>query len=186
MHKVFLLAGAFSVCLISCSPTDTTSRRHNTRSIASLSDQNQTTFLRPGEKYPGPDETSYSGPGTYTSDGTDLISVAYSAEGYTVKIKFEEGNLSDALVTQKLGKKVVQLAGKVEKEWPGVYLRITEAWDTESEHSNFSLHYEGRAIDITTSDKDKVKYARLAGLAIETGFDWVYNEGDHVHASVKK
>lgn len=144
-------------------------------------------FLNVGEKWPGEKEQDYSGSALQTLDGTSLSSIAYSAEGYKVEIKFEEGNLSDALVSEKLGDKIVELAQKVEAEWKGqnVYLRVTEAWDTESEHSNFSLHYEGRAVDITTSDRDKIKYNRLAGLCIEVGFDWVYNEGNHVHASIK-
>lgn len=101
--------------------------------------------------------------------------------------KDEERNKSDRMMTPRLRRNLVQLSKLVSQTWPKLELRVTEAWDDRREHGAGSLHYEGRAADITTSDQDPAKLGTLAALAVRAGFDWVfYENASHVHVSVKR
>jgi hypothetical protein len=103
-----------------------------------------------------------------------------------ILFKDEERTGADRLMEPELRDRLSRLARLVEREWPALSLRVTEAWDEDGEHGALSVHYAGRAADVTTSDVDPQRLGRLAGLAIEAGFDWVYRERTHVHVSVRK
>ena len=80
----------------------------------------------------------------------------------------------------------------MKKKWgtEGVKLRVISAYDVDDvnvrRHGKTSLHHEGRAVDLTTSDRDKEKYPILGSMARDAGFNWVlYATKGYIHASVK-
>jgi hypothetical protein len=103
-----------------------------------------------------------------------------------ILFKDEERTGADRLMQPLMRARMNLLAQLVRREWPGLTLRVTEAWDENGEHGDVSVHYAGRAADVTTSDMELARLGRLAGLAIEAGFDWVYREKTHVHVSVRR
>jgi hypothetical protein len=104
-----------------------------------------------------------------------------------IVFKDEEGTGADRRMTEKLRAPVDRLAELVGREWPGTKLRITEAWDEDTEHGPNSTHYEARAADLTTWPIDEARLGRLGRLAVNAGFGFVYYEDrSHIHASVPK
>jgi hypothetical protein len=119
--------------------------------------------------------------------GTSAVKSLVMCDDCPFIFKDEERNKSDRVMTARLRKSLLQLSKLVKETWPKLELRVTEAWDDRREHGPGSVHYEGRAADITTSDQDPQKLGTLAVLAVRAGCDWVfYENAAHVHVSVKR
>jgi len=141
-----------------------------------------------GEKVPNKAEREVvAAASTKIKRGTPAFNALTKNTNADVVFKDEEGTGADRMMTNKLSKKIDALAALVKNEWSGVKPRITEAWDENDEHGTNSVHYEARAVDLTTSDRDSNKLGRLGRLAVDAGFEWVfYENSSHIHASVSK
>jgi hypothetical protein len=106
---------------------------------------------------------------------------------------------TDSLMTPLLKTRLDRLAELVKTEFPGSKLRVSDGFDIDGEHSDNrppdgrgSLHYEGRAADISVGTSptahDPAKLGRLGQLAVDAGFEWVHYETNpvHVHVSVPR
>jgi len=138
--------------------------------------------LAVGKPWPAPNEWAHSEKSEGQSSMQDLV----RNDNPDIEFKDEEGSDEDRYMTLRMKRAADKLASLVKSEFPGLKLRVTDAFDTQGEHTGGSTHYEGRGMDFTTSDRDAAKMSRLAGLATQSGFDWVLNESTHVHASVRR
>ncbi|MES1182759.1 MAG: hypothetical protein ABUL60_03035 [Myxococcales bacterium] len=146
------------------------------------------TQLAVGERMPNDTEANVVGAADAPiARGSGAFKTLVACEDCPFIFKDEERNNSDRVMTPRLRRELIQLSRLVSQTWPKLELRVTEAWDDRREHGPGSIHYEGRAADITTSDQDPAKLGTLAALAVRAGFDWVYYENSaHVHVSVKR
>jgi hypothetical protein len=145
-------------------------------------------MLSVGQRVPDTSEAASVGaPTGKIVRGTSAFEGLVVNDNPKILFKDEEQTAADRLMTGKLRGRLDELADLVLDEWPSHKLRVTEAWDEDLEHTGNSTHYEGRAADVTVSDRDPQKLGRLASLAVEAGFDWVwYEDTKHVHVSVTK
>jgi len=102
-------------------------------------------------------------------------------------------NDEDRLMHPAAVRPLADLAARVHAEWgAGVQVMVVEAYDSQLVHDNiqtnpslrYSLHFEGRSLDLITWPADESRNGRLCVLALEAGFDWVHHEGDHCHVSI--
>lgn len=144
--------------------------------------------LQQGDKVPNKPEVDVVGDFAKRINRNDLeFATLVSNTNPKIVFKDEEGTGADRMMTAKLKAGLDALAILVANEWSGVKLRVTEAWDEDGEHSPKSLHYEGRAADLTTSPVDGAKLGRLGKLAVDAGLGWVFFEdSSHIHVSVPK
>lgn len=153
-----------------------------------LSRHDRGLVARVGDRFPEASEASVVGPlvNRIVRESADF-STLVRCDDASVVFKDEERTGADRMMTPRLRARLLRLSRSVEGAWPGVRLRVTEAWDEAAEHGERSLHYEGRAADLTTSDLDTAKLGRLTRLAVDAGFDWVfYEDASHVHVSVTR
>jgi hypothetical protein len=114
------------------------------------------------------------------------------------KVLFSEGEpppygAEDRMMNPAMVLPLSTLADLVAAEWgANTQVMVTEAYDSLLDHHNFqpdrdlrySLHFEGRSLDLITWPPDEQRNGRLCVLALQAGFDWAHNEGDHCHVSL--
>ena len=100
----------------------------------------------------------------------------------------------DHLIHPAMVGPMTRLADLVAAEWGGGFqIMVTDAYDSLLEHDlaqtdaarRYSLHFEGRSVDLILLPLGLERLGRLCALAHQAGFDWVHHEGDHCHASVR-
>jgi len=102
-------------------------------------------------------------------------------------------NADNRLMHLALVKPLTDLQIAVAAEWgDAVQLMVTAAYDSSLQdhdvnqpdlNRRYSLHFEGRALDVVPFPVDNDKLARLCWLAHSVGWSWVHNESDHCHLS---
>jgi hypothetical protein len=144
--------------------------------------------LKIGERVPNkPERQAVGAATTIIKRNTPAFSALKRNTNPDIVFKDEEGTGADRMVTLGLSTALDALAALVKNEWSGTKLRVTEAWDENMEHGLKSIHYEARAADLTTFPVDGKKLGRLARLAVDAGFDWVFFEDAlHIHVSESK
>ncbi|XP_013386061.1 uncharacterized protein LOC106155673 [Lingula anatina] len=107
---------------------------------------------------------------------------------------------ADRMMAPKMVFLIRRLAALVYQTWPdddsdtkgaGIqWLKLLEAWDEptsshpQGQHGNSSLHYEGRAAELTLKKSNPTKIQELARLARCAGFDHVRQENDRIKVCV--
>jgi len=171
------------VALLACSCAESGGRVED---FPQLSKQRQPAELAMGRSWPERSEIDAVGPAT---SRIERSSAAFrrlvKGDHPSIVFKDEERNGADRLMTPRLRSRLHALGALVGRTWPDLRLRVTEAWDESGEHGPRSLHYQGRAADLTLSDLDSAKLGQLSALAKQAGFGWVYYESaTHLHVSV--
>ncbi|MFW5799222.1 MAG: hypothetical protein ACOCV8_00280 [Spirochaetota bacterium] len=102
---------------------------------------------------------------------------------------------TDEYMTARTAEKVNEVQKELSKINNRFILRITDAYDNNYEHRTRgfrSLHYTGRAVDLTVYDTIKSEVRKdllplLYKLSRDAGFDYIYYHRNthHIHASVK-
>lgn len=102
-------------------------------------------------------------------------------------------NFTDEYMVMEIAEKLNSIQNELSKISDDRFiLRITDSFDNNHEHRAWgSLHYSGRAVDITLYDlyenrTRKEMLPLIMKLAIKEGFDFVLlHTNSHIHASVK-